>query len=231
VSNRAVQVKLSLVCVGAGQGTRFGADKLACELGDRPLLEISLSKLRMACPAAPMILVVSGSRVEYWRDRLAAGFGELLVVSGGARRRDSVRRGVEAAATTGADTVVVHDAARPLVHPNDVRRVVQCAAEHGAAVLCRRVTDTVKRVDGAGRVVGTESRDDLRLALTPQVMNLGVLLAAWDKHDAVQDFTDEAAALEAAGVPVQTVEAEYPNPKVTTRDDLAAVRQLWETQS
>jgi 2-C-methyl-D-erythritol 4-phosphate cytidylyltransferase len=224
-------VKLALICVGGGQGTRFGGDKLLCELGGRPLLEISAAALQAAVPGVPLVIVVPRDRVAYWEGRLASRLADLTVVAGGARRQDSVRHGVEAAVVAGADTVAVHDAARPLIHPDDVRRVVRCAADHGAAVLCRRVTDTVKRVRPDGLVSRTESRDELRLALTPQVMAVSALLGAWARCGDEQEFTDEAAALEAAGIPVQAVEAVHPNPKVTTPQDLAVIRHLWESRS
>jgi 2-C-methyl-D-erythritol 4-phosphate cytidylyltransferase len=62
-------------------------------------------------------------------------------------------------------------------------------------------------------------------------MRVSALLGAWARCGNEQEFTDEAAALEAAGTPVRAVEAAHPNPKVTTPQDLAIIRYLWESRS
>jgi 2-C-methyl-D-erythritol 4-phosphate cytidylyltransferase len=94
------------------------------------------------------------------------------------------------------------------------------------AILASRVSDTVKRVDGNEMVVDTLSRDRLRLALTPQVFQIATLLEVWQRADLKRVWTDEAALLESAGIPVRSVLARHPNPKVTTAADLRLVRAM-----
>ena len=213
-----------MVCVGAGRGHRFGGDKLAEMLGDRTVLETSLAALTEAFPAAPLVVAVASDQVEHWRTRLAESCSKADVLFGGQRRQDSVRIGVERAAQTGADVVAVHDAARPMVHPDDVRSVVSELGDADAAVLCEMVTETVKRVDRTGMIRDTISREDLRFARTPQVFRIDALLGAWGIHGDDREWTDEAAVLEEAGFRIRSVLAHHPNPKITTRDDLDAVR-------
>lgn len=218
-------MNLALICVGAGRGQRFGGDKLAERLGDRTVFEVSLAALARAFPEAPLIAVVSAHRLDEWRDRLADSFPDTDIVAGGHRRQDSVRAGVKRAAERGADVVAIHDAARPLVDPQDVKGVVWALGTSAAgAVLVARLADTVKRVDSDGQVLDTVPRQDLRLALTPQVFRVAALRRAWDAGEFHREWTDEAAMLESFGMPVRSVVARWPNPKLTTEEDLLLIR-------
>ena len=216
-------MQLAVVCVGGGRGERFGGDKLAADVAGRTVLERSLTALREAFPEAPMVAVVPSAQLRFWTKRLGVDFPDLLCIAGGERRQDSVRRGVEAAT---ADVVVIHDAARPLVDPADVRRTVNALGDADGSILVGRVADTVKRVDPRGKIVETVDRVPLRLAQTPQVFRVVALESVWRSCDLDREWTDEAALLEACGLEVVTVEAGQPNPKVTTPADLEFVRHL-----
>jgi 2-C-methyl-D-erythritol 4-phosphate cytidylyltransferase/2-C-methyl-D-erythritol 2,4-cyclodiphosphate synthase len=146
----------------------------------------------------------------------------VLIVAGGERRQDSVR---QAFAQIGqrAEVVVIHDAARPLVTDSLIRRTIEAACEAGAAIAALRASDTVKRADAAGRVAETLPRDRIYLAQTPQAFRVDVLRHAL----AIQaDATDEAALAEQAGHPVQLVDGDPRNLKITTPDDLALAERL-----
>jgi 2-C-methyl-D-erythritol 4-phosphate cytidylyltransferase len=219
-------MNLAFVCVGAGRGVRFGGDKLAEMLGSRTVFATALGALARAVPEALMVVVVGDAMLEFWRDRLSPDFPQARFVSGGDRRQDSVRAGVLYAAQAGAEVVAVHDAARPLVDPTDVRAVIDAVGGASGATLSARVSDTVKRVDGNDMVVDTLARDRLRFALTPQVFQIATLMEVWQRSDLNRVWTDEAAILESAGVPVRSVLARHPNPKVTTEADLQVVRAI-----
>ena len=130
------------------------------------------------------------------------------------------------AAEGGADVVAVHDGARPLVDPNDVKGVVWALGSAAGSVLVAPVADTVKRIDGAGQVLETVPRQDLRLALTPQVFRVAALIRAWREVDFQQEWTDESTMLESLGMPVRSVLAQRPNPKLTTDHDISLIRAL-----
>jgi 2-C-methyl-D-erythritol 4-phosphate cytidylyltransferase len=219
-------LNLALVCVGAGRGERFGSDKLAEPLGDRTVLQTALEGLVRAFPDAPLFVVVPPNRMAEWRERIEERVPRAQFVAGGGRRQDSVRAGVERAAEGGADVVAVHDGARPLVDPSDVKGVVWALGSAAGSVLVAPVSDTVKRIDGAGQVLETVPRNDLRLALTPQVFRVTALAWAWQEADFGREWTDEAAMLESLGMPVRSVVAERPNPKLTTDLDLLLIRAL-----
>ncbi len=217
---------LGLVCVAAGHGLRFGGDKLAERLGSRTVLETACDSLRRAFPGAPLVVVLPADRIDRWAALLKAAVPGLGLVSGGARRQDSVANGVEHVAALGAEVVAVHDAARPLVHVDDVRAAVAAVEGADGALLCAPVTDTVKRVAADGLVLETVPRDRLRRAQTPQVFRIAALRRAWGAVEREAEWTDEAAILEAAGLTVRTVLATHPNPKLTTPADLLLLRAL-----
>jgi 2-C-methyl-D-erythritol 4-phosphate cytidylyltransferase len=148
------------------------------------------------------------------------------VVAGGAERADSVRAGL-AAVPASATTVLVHDAARPLVLPLDVARVVDAAREHGAALLVEAMVDTVKHSSDGRFTDRTLDRSELWRAQTPQGFQMQRLVAlhAAAEH-AGRRTTDDASLWEEDGGKVALVEAGGPNPKVTRPDDLIWVRAV-----
>lgn len=219
-------MKLAFVCVGAGRGDRFGADKLAEKIGSRTVFSCAIAALTAAVPEAPVVAVVASRSLELWRNSMAEEFPGVRLVCGGERRQDSVRLGVEAAAVEGADVVAIHDGARPLVDELDVRAVVEALGTADGAILVARIMDTIKMVGGDGLVTETVVRGGLRLALTPQVFRVASLERAWNEHKEELEWTDESALLESSGLQVRTVVARYPNPKVTTWSDLEMVRAL-----
>jgi 2-C-methyl-D-erythritol 4-phosphate cytidylyltransferase len=146
-------------------------------------------------------------------------------VAGGEERQDSVGCGLEA--LPGEVThVAVHDAARPLVRPGDVSRVVRAARSCGAALLAIPVRDTIKRVE-AGRVVATPPRSECYAAQTHQVFRVDWLRDALAKAEAEGvRGTDDASLVERLGVAVEVVEGDPANLKITSAEDLA-LAEVW----
>ena len=221
-------VNLALVCVAGGRGERFGGDKLAELVAGRSILEHALAGLRRAFPEPPLVVVVPARRMDFWRGVLSSSFRDAELVVGGRLRQHSVRAGVEAAVAAGADVVAVHDAARPALDAEDARAVVRALGPAAGAVLCAEVDDTVKRVDRHGTVLETIDRSALRLAQTPQVYRTAALRKAWDEVDQTRVWTDESAMLEILALPVRSVVARRPNPKLTTAAELPLIRSLLE---
>jgi 2-C-methyl-D-erythritol 4-phosphate cytidylyltransferase len=216
--------KLAIVVAAAGESRRFGSDKLAARLGGITVLERTVAALRTALPAAPMVVVVAADRLDAWRTVLTAAHPDVELCAGGPRRQDSVRLGIKHLAAGRPERIAVHDAARPLVQPDDVRSVVAASEDVDVALLCAEVFDTVKRVDDRGRVVETVDRRPLRLAQTPQVVRTGAFERAWRRQDPAREWTDEAMLVEADGGEVRCVVGRHPNPKLNTPGDLEWLR-------
>ena len=149
----------------------------------------------------------------------------VLIVDGGERRQDSVRHAFERIDQR-SEVVVIHDAARPLVTDSLIRRTIDAAFAAGAAVAALRASDTVKRADAAGRIAETLPRDRIYLAQTPQAFRVDVLRHALTIR---ADATDEAALAEQAGHPVQLVDGDPRNVKITTPEDFALAERLLGT--
>lgn len=221
-SNTTEGRKIAIVVAAAGRSLRFSSDKLAETLADSTVLEASIARLSAALPGVPTIVVVGKSEIHRWRSVLSG----VEVIAGGPRRQDSVRLGAERAMELGAETILIHDGARPLVHSDDVRRVVDALRDGDGAILCAEVTDAVKRIDEQGVISKAVDRSRLRLAQTPQVFRASALRAAWRAAEGEREFADEAELLEHGGLRVRCVPATHPNPKVTTAIDLELVRLL-----
>ena len=155
----------------------------------------------------------------------AAGLDVRAPVFGGATRQASVRAGLEALSAGRPDVVLVHDAARPFASAALIARGIAAARASGAAIPALAVADTVKTVDAAGVVTGTIERAQLRLVQTPQAFAFAPLLEAHQRARAAgrEDFTDDAALAEWAGIKVATFAGEAANVKLTTAEDFARV--------
>jgi 2-C-methyl-D-erythritol 4-phosphate cytidylyltransferase/2-C-methyl-D-erythritol 2,4-cyclodiphosphate synthase len=148
-------------------------------------------------------------------------------VSGGARRQDSVRAGLEALAGRPPQQVLIHDAARPFVGADLIARVIEALREHPAALPALPVTDTLKR-GRDGHVADTLPRETLWRAQTPQGFHFDAILAA---HRAAAKepeatFTDDAGLAEWFGLDVALVEGAEENRKLTTAADIASADEL-----
>jgi len=198
-------------------------------LRGRPLLAWSL----LACEATP---IVSEVVLAVHRDDRARALALVkryrcrkvrAVVPGGATRAESVYRGLQAVSAH-IPIVAVHDAARPLVTPALVTRVVRAAARTGAALAAAPMVPTTKLVDRRGRVMATLDRRRLWAAQTPQAFRRDVLEAAYrrTRGRAWRQVTDESALVEQCGVRSCVVEDTPRNVKITTRDDLRVAEAL-----
>lgn len=207
--------------VAAGSGSRFGSPvpKQFLMLGGRTVTDWSVNAFLRTEGLGNVVVVTppdEGLWMPWWQP--PAG---VVTVPGGSRRQDSVMAGLRALSSCGR--VLVHDAARPLVSPELIARVMRGVEEAGAAVPVIKVRDTVKRISRGGAISATLSRDRLRLSQTPQGFELDVLLDVLERSG---DVTDECAALEAAGVGVLAVEGDPMNMKLTDPEDLTILAAM-----
>lgn len=174
--------------------------------------------------ADDVVVVVPAARWEEVRRLTPAGIPSFQLLEGGARRRDSVAAAL--GVVVHAEVVVVHDAARPLCPPEVFHRVVAAARRHGAATAGIPVTDTVKRVDGSGRVLETVDRSALVAVQTPQAFLTPVLLEAHATVPLEVSAVDDCALVEATGGTVIVVEGDPTNVKLTHRADVEVAAAL-----
>lgn len=222
-------VRTIAVVVAAGSGTRMQADrkKQYLELMGVPVLMHTLRMFDRHPGTDAIILVVPETDTGYCKKLAdAQGFDTPLhITAGGAERQDSVENGLRRGASltkAPADTMVmVHDGVRPFVSHKMIDACLNLAEKEGAAIPALKVSDTIKRVDAQGQIIGTLDRDGLYRAQTPQTFRLNLLLAAF-AHAGQTGFrgTDEAAIMEHSGAGVAVVPGEETNIKLTTPQDL-----------
>lgn len=218
--------KFYAVVPAAGAGARMGADipKQYLTLAGKTVLEHSLDAL-LACERIDAVVLVLSSDDAHWSEiRERYKDSRVATVPGGAERCHSVLNGLEHLAGTADenDWVLVHDAARPCVRPQDIE-LLMSSLEHDSVggLLGLPVADTMKQVDAGRLIQKTVERDALWRALTPQMFRLGPL------RDALQQaiasgvmVTDDAAAMEMAGHRSRMVEGHADNLKITRPGDL-----------
>jgi 2-C-methyl-D-erythritol 4-phosphate cytidylyltransferase len=218
--------KLWAVVPAAGAGRRMATNipKQYLPLGEKTVLEHTLDTL-LACRQFAGVVVVLSADDGYWPDLQERYSSQpLTVVTGGAERCHSVLNGLTQLAGKAAadDWVLVHDAARPCVRLTDIDILIRTlsATSHGG-LLGVPVADTMKQVDGADRVTATVARESLWHAYTPQMFRIGSLRAALQQAiDNDLLVTDEASAMELAGVQPQMVQGQRDNIKITVPADL-----------
>ena len=223
-------MKAAAIVAAAGSGRRMknNTRKQYLYLEGVPVLARSI-KLFLDCSAINTVVVVIPDGEEDEVKRLIepyCSFNKLFFTAGGETRQQSGTRGL-AVLPAEAELVCIHDAARPLASSRLLENLLGAAAEFGAAVPVIRLSDTVKEVDEKGLIIATPRRESLRLVQTPQVFKRSLIEEAYRLADENGfEATDDAALIEAAGLPVKTVPGEEKNFKITTPLDLAFAELL-----
>jgi 2-C-methyl-D-erythritol 4-phosphate cytidylyltransferase len=221
---------VSAIIVAAGKGTRMGpkVDKLFLELGGCPIVAHTWRQFDEAGCIGEIVLVV--------RDGIQAAFREIAerhllrkrfeLVVGGKERQDSVWNGL-AALSPGAQIVAIQDAARPCTSQALIAATVAAAREIGAAVAAQAVTDTIKESRDGKLIERTLDRSRLWAVQTPQTFRVEIIRRALSEvRQRGLLVTDDTAACELIGQPVQLVVSAEPNPKVTRPEDLGYVEAV-----
>jgi 2-C-methyl-D-erythritol 4-phosphate cytidylyltransferase/2-C-methyl-D-erythritol 2,4-cyclodiphosphate synthase len=209
------------VIVAAGTGSRFASDipKQFIKLRGKPLINWSIDMFSSIAEISEIVVVLPLDE-DLWKPFWKPS-EKVRIVPGGIRRQDSVLEGLRA--LDSHTWVLVHDAARPLVSPGIVHRVMKGTEETGAAVPVVSVRDTVKRISSESFVSGTVPRDDLKMSQTPQGFRLDILE---EVLSSATDVTDECSAMEQAGHEILAINGDIRNMKLTDPSDFAIVESL-----
>ncbi len=167
-----------------------------------------------------MVIAISEGD-EWYPETGLSGNDRVLVAPGGKERADSVLSALKN--MPNSEWVLVHDAARPCVTPEDISALIDGAMNHSdGAILAAPVRDTMKRSTRDGMITKTVERECLWHALTPQMFRREQLLNALKKAlDEGMPVTDEASAIEFCGGKPKLVSGRADNIKITQPEDLA----------
>ncbi|MFZ6690668.1 2-C-methyl-D-erythritol 4-phosphate cytidylyltransferase [Undibacterium sp. SXout20W] len=213
----------------AGVGSRMGKDipKQYINVAGKTILQHTVDAF-LNFPGILHTYVIVSPEDAFADDSLKSDQHLTIMRCGGASRRDTVRNGLSEIRDqlNPNDWVLVHDAARPGLTTDLLRKLINEVGEHQVGgLLALPVVDTVKRV-----MVGkmqTISRDGMWLAQTPQMFRYQLLC---DALDAANQVTDESSAVEAAGYTPALVEGHVCNLKVTLPADLDQIKRYLDGQ-
>lgn len=219
----------SAVVLAGGSGTRVGGDvtKQMINVGGIPLVVHSLLAFQASEYINEIVVVAKKDELAvYEQFKNEYGLSKLSkVVEGGKTRQDSAKNGFDAI-NKKAGFVAIHDGARALITPEQIKEVAMSALAHGAAIAATPATDTIKYAEGV-RISETVPREKVWLAQTPQVFRDEIYRAAvYTAAKEGFEGTDDASLVEHIGIPVNLVDTGNENFKVTYKNDIMRAEQI-----
>jgi 2-C-methyl-D-erythritol 4-phosphate cytidylyltransferase len=213
---------LTAILVAAGSSQRMGFDKLFAAIAGKPVIAHTIRAFERTNSVDGIVVVAREDRHDEIKTIVRdEKFDKVLsIIPGGKHRQDSVRAGLD---RVGDETkyVAVHDAARPLITPEQIDRVFQQCANHGAAALAEPINDTLKRADSDLLVSSSVDRHQLYAMQTPQIFERQLIEEAYRGVYAENiSVTDEVSAVERLGRKVVLVLNDDFNFKITYPRDL-----------
>jgi 2-C-methyl-D-erythritol 4-phosphate cytidylyltransferase len=213
---------LSAIIVAAGESRRMGFDKLFAAIAGKPVIAHTICAFERAKCVDEIIVVAREDRHDEIKTIVHDEDLKKVrsIIRGGEHRQDSVRAGLEHLGPA-VRHVAVHDAARPLITPEQIERVFRHCLKHGAAAAAEPINDTLKRADSDLLVTGSVDRHQLYAMQTPQIFERQLIEEAYRAVYAEGlSVTDEVSALERLGRKVALVINEEFNFKITYPGDL-----------
>lgn len=222
-------MKATVLIPAAGTGRRMGGtvSKQYLELAGKPILAHTLTLFENHPLVENIYPIVPSGDMSYCQQQIIDRYGFSKVqriIAGGVKRQDSVRNGLNALTEDGYDQphrpILIHDGARPLFDCERLSALIDIVRKTGACTMGVPVKDTIKDVVDS-RITGSPDRNRLWQAQTPQGFQYRLLKEAFARADA-DGFvaTDDASLLERLGYPVEILEGDYRNIKVTTPEDI-----------
>lgn len=212
-------MKSFVIIVAGGVGTRMGSStpKQFLNLGNKPILAHTITRVNKISPKSELIVVLPKSQIDYWKS-ICNKYNiniEHKIVEGGNTRFESVKNGLKK--VTPDSLVAIHDGVRPLLNKTVFDRCMQKAQEKGAAIPTIPITDSLREINTQGSVI--KDRNSFVKVQTPQCFDSNILLKAY-KQPFNQSFTDDASVVETMGKKVFLVEGNKENIKITTPEDI-----------
>lgn len=215
---------IHVMIVAAGSSTRFGGKtpKQYQKINSSSIIKHTTNKFININNLKSFLHVINSADQKLYNEAIQ-GLKMVQNTEGSKTRKQSVYKGLKFFSNVkNEDIILIHDAARPLIHPEDIQNLISALDVHDAATLATPIKDTLYRDNE------TIDREGLWSIQTPQAFRYGALMNA---HKAFKDddsFTDDAGLIRAAGHHVEIVPTKHPNIKITTPDDFAIVKSMIE---
>lgn len=213
------------IIVGAGKGERMQSkvNKILLTLAEKPVIWHTVKTFEDSDLVDNIVLVINK---DDWEEvnNLVKDFKKIKkIVLGGGERQDSVYNGIKAIEhADDQDIILIHNAVNPFLAETTIKKLIEETKIHGAAAAAIKAKDTIKEVDKDNFAIKTYDRSKLWQMQTPQVMNYGLAIKAFEQAYSDNFYaTDDVSLVERLGEKVKIVECEKENIKITTPQDLA----------
>lgn len=227
--------KIVAIVLAAGEGKRMGSGipKQYMLIKSRPLVYYALKAFEES-PVDEVILVTGADEIDYCKKYIVDKYHfdkVSQIVAGGSERFESVYCGLKKA--VGADYVLIHDGARPMINSELIRRCIHSVRKYKACIVGMPSKDTIKVVNEEDYAIHTPERKTLWQVQTPQCFEYELVM---DAHEAFmasgnENATDDAMVVETYGnVPVKLIEGGYDNIKITTPEDIRIAGSLMKVR-
>lgn len=219
--------KVSAILLGAGKGSRFGANKnkIFVTIHDKPMIYYALKTYLGNDEIDEVIVVINKHEMDEVLDIVKdiKHNKTIKYAIGGASRKESVYNGLQE--VTG-EIVIIHDGARPLIKDDYIKSCLQEMEHNQGATVGVKAKDTIKITNEDGIVTNSTNREYTWIIQTPQCFHTQTLLNAHQKHIENEAITDDCMLLELENIPVKIIEGDYTNIKVTTKEDIHIANNL-----
>lgn len=219
------RIDVVVPAAGVGKRMRLNIPKQYALLSNKTVLEHTVYAL-LNCPYVGNVIVGVSAEDEYFDTLEISRNPRVIKGKGGKERSDTVRLNLETVTT---EYVMVHDAARPLISQDDLKKLAVLTKDDvNGAILACKVSDTLKMVSDE-KIIKTVPRENMYRAYTPQMFKTKLLKQALEHADKNHlAITDDASAMEVLGYEVLIVEGDSGNFKLTTPDDLKLAKLMIE---
>jgi len=215
----------SVIIVAGGSGSRMGSalPKQFIEINGKAIIIHTLEKFLAFEATIEIVIVINESYHSFWeKARTTAGFDyPVTLTPGGETRFHSVKNGLKF--IKGSNLIGVHDAVRPLVSVDCLRRVYEAAKSSGSAIPCIPLKESIREINEKSSRPLDRSR--IQIVQTPQVFTAEILNTAY-LTDFSELFTDDASVVEKVGYPITIIAGDEYNLKITTPEDLEIAKIL-----
>ena len=213
--------KIGVIIVAGGSGSRMKSNtpKQFIAINGKPLLQYTIDRFFNWNPNIDLVLVLPETEIDTWKNLVAKNKYSMnyRICGGGKERFDSVKNGLDLLEN---ELIMIHDGVRPFVSDPTLDRCLDTVNSSGSAIPVVPLVDSIRKI--TNDTSQPVDRTSLRLIQTPQCFKKEWLKKAYQQSFSV-DFTDDASVIQKAGFPINLVEGNRENIKITTIDDLKLI--------